>query len=82
MCVCVCVSVCVCMCKSWKLCTFMKDTLYLDAEIEKKKSTGVKYTMLFELNFRLDLLRFHKEFLILSWEFIKAVYVLKTWCIA
>lgn len=34
----------------------------------KKKSTGVKYTMLFELNFRLDLLRFHKEFLILSWE--------------
>lgn len=38
--------------------------------------------MLFELNFRLDLLRFHKEFLILSWEFIKAVYVLKTWCIA
>lgn len=67
-CVCVCVSVCVCMCKSWKLCTFMKDTLYLDAEIEKKKSTGVKYTMLFELNFRLDLLRFHKECLILSWE--------------
>lgn len=78
---CVCVSVCVCMCKSWKLCTFMKDTLYLDAEIEKKKSTGVKYTMLFELNFRLDLLRFHKEFPILLMG-IKAVYVLKTWCIA